>query len=82
MAAVRRVTTKPYIVPDGSGVTLEAGTMTVVPVHALHYDSRHFTVPEIFQPKRFPEQLSSAYIPYGSGPRSYIGESIPRFIDV
>lgn len=74
MAAVRRVTTKPYIVPDDSGVTLETGTMTVIPVHALHYDSRYFTAPEMFQPNRFPEQLSSAYIPYGSGPQSYIGK--------
>lgn len=73
-AVVRRVTTEPYAVPDGGGVTLEPGTLTVVPVHAYHHDARHFAAPEAFQPHRFPGQLSSAYMPFGSGPRSYIGE--------
>lgn len=76
-AVVRRVTTKPYTVPNSNDITLDAGTLIVVPVHAFHHDSRYFASPEKFQPNRFPGQLSSAYIPYGSGPQSYIGESAP-----
>lgn len=74
-ATIRRVTTKPYTVPNGDGVTLEPGTMVIVPVHALHHDRKHFAAPETFQPNRFPGEMTSAYIPYGSGPQSYIGES-------
>lgn len=74
---VRRVTTKPYVVPNSGGrVTLEPGSLILVPVHALHHDGAHFAAPEAFQPQRFPGQLSAAYMPYGSGPQSYIGEYI------
>ncbi|VVC38578.1 Cytochrome P450,Cytochrome P450, E-class, group I [Cinara cedri] len=74
---VRRVTTKPYTLPPGSGgraSTLETDTLVVVPVHAFHHDGRHFAAPEAFRPDRFPEQLTVAYMPYGTGPRSYIGK--------
>lgn len=81
VTTVRRVTTRPYAVPEVNGggggcVTLEPGTVTVVPVQAIHNDKRYFDEPETFQPHRFPEQLSSAYMPHGSGPRSYISECI------
>lgn len=77
---VRRVTTRPYAVPEAGGgggggrVTLEPGTVTVVPVYSIHNDRRYFDHPETFRPHRFPEQLSSAYMPHGSGPRSYISK--------
>lgn len=77
---VRRVTTRPYAVPEACGgggggrVTLEPGTVTVVPVYSVHNDRRYFDDPETFRPHRFPEQLSSAYMPHGSGPRSYISK--------
>ncbi|XP_022163875.1 cytochrome P450 6k1-like [Myzus persicae] len=73
--AVRRVATKPYVVPGTGGRgTIEPDSLIVVPVHALHHDAEHFPEPEKFQPQRFPGQLSSAYMPHGSGPQSYIGK--------
>nr|UOW66139.1 cytochrome P450 6UN1 [Rhopalosiphum padi] len=74
-AVVRRVATKPYVVPETSGRgTIEPDSLIIVPVHALHHDAEHFPEPEEFQPHRFPGQLSSAYMPHGSGPQSYIGK--------
>lgn len=74
-AVVRRMTTEPYVLPDGGSATLEPGTLTVVPVHAFHHDFAHFAAPETFQPNRFPGELESpAYMPYGTGPQSYIGK--------
>nr|AWD92942.1 CYP3323A1 [Aphis gossypii] len=75
VAVVRRVATKPYIVPGTNNrCTIEPNSLVVVPVHALHHDAEHFPEPEEFQPHRFPGQLSSAYMPHGSGPQSYIGK--------
>uniref|UniRef100_A0A2S2R5A9 Cytochrome p450 n=1 Tax=Sipha flava TaxID=143950 RepID=A0A2S2R5A9_9HEMI len=74
VAVVRRLTTKSYVVPDGGQSVLEPGTLVAVPVHAFHHDQTHFTAPEMFLPDRFPGQLSSAYMPYGSGLRSHIGK--------
>ncbi|XP_050423629.1 cytochrome P450 6a8-like [Adelges cooleyi] len=73
---IRRVAIKPYTVEkQQKSVTIEPGVLTLVPVHAYHHDKRHFANPEEFQPHRFPGQLSSAYMPYGSGPQSYIGKN-------
>ncbi|KAE9538836.1 hypothetical protein AGLY_005418 [Aphis glycines] len=75
VAVVRRVATKPYIVPGiNNHCTIEPNSLIMVPVHALHHDAEHFPEPEEFQPHRFPGQLSSAYMPHGSGPQSYIGK--------
>jgi len=74
-AVVCRVATKPYVVPGTSGRgTIEPGSLIMVPVYALHHDAEHFPEPKEFQPHRFPGQLSSAYMPHGSGPQSYIGK--------
>ncbi|XP_025205656.1 cytochrome P450 6a8-like [Melanaphis sacchari] len=75
VTVVCRMTTKSYVVPGTSGNgTIEPNTLIVVPVHALHHDAEHFSEPENFQPHRFPGQMSSAYMPYGSGSQSYIGK--------
>lgn len=75
---IRRVTTKPYALPrgnDGRACALETDTATAVPAYAFHHDGGHFAAPEFFRPHRFPEQLTAAYMPYGAGRRSYVGES-------
>jgi len=77
---VRRVATKPYVVPGTGGRgTIEPDSLIVVPVHELHHDAEHFPEPEKFQPHRFPGQLSSAYMPHGSGPQSYIGKYAKQY---
>ncbi|XP_050522629.1 probable cytochrome P450 6a18 [Daktulosphaira vitifoliae] len=75
MPVIRCIVTKPYsIQTKQKTLTIEPGVVTLIPVHAYHHDKIHFTNPETFHPNRFPGQLSSAYIPYGSGPQSYIGK--------
>ncbi|NP_001165997.1 cytochrome P450 6AQ8 [Nasonia vitripennis] len=72
-----RNTEADYQLP-GTKLVLKAGTPVVIPMQAMHMDSRYFPKPEIFDPERFsPENkkniLPNTYFPFGDGPRICIG---------
>lgn len=77
-----RVCTKKYKVPE-SNMTLNTGTKVLIPVYSLHYDSKYYPQPEIFDPLRFTEENKASrqngtYLPFGDGPRICIGKYCPH----
>jgi cytochrome P450 len=61
------------------GHRVEAGTMLVVGIYALHRDPTLWNDPLSFDPDRFSPQNSAGrdrwqYLPFGAGPRSCIGD--------
>ena len=61
------------------GYRVEAGTMLVVGIYALHRDPALWDHPLVFDPDRFSPQNSKGrdrwqYLPFGAGPRSCIGD--------
>ncbi|MCU1700111.1 MAG: cytochrome [Mycobacterium sp.] len=61
------------------GYHVEAGTMLVVGIYALHRDPALWDRPLVFDPGRFTPQNSKdrdrwQYLPFGAGPRSCIGD--------
>ena len=61
------------------GYRVEAGTMLIVGIYALHRDSALWHHPLVFDPDRFSPQNSGGrdrwqYLPFGAGPRSCIGD--------
>lgn len=61
------------------GYRVEAGTMVVVGIYALHRDPALWDHPLDFDPDRFSPQNSRGrdrwqYLPFGAGPRSCIGD--------
>ena len=61
------------------GYHIEAGTMLVVGIYALHRDPALWDRPLLFDPERFSPQNSKdrnrwQYLPFGAGPRSCIGD--------
>lgn len=64
---------------DGMNFTIEKGTSIIIPVHAIHHDSRYYYDPELFNPDRFShEEVKKrppySFLPFGSGQRNCIGE--------
>jgi cytochrome P450 len=64
---------------DVHGYRVEAGTMLVVGIYALHRDPALWDHPLVFDPDRFSAQNSNGrdrwqYLPFGAGPRSCIGD--------
>ncbi|KAF5296484.1 hypothetical protein FQR65_LT01473 [Abscondita terminalis] len=81
-----RVCTKPYeIKPENSekvSVFLQKGDIVWIPIFGIHRDPNLFLNPERYDPERFSEKNklnmnSYGFIPFGSGPRSCIGN---RFV--
>jgi cytochrome P450 len=61
------------------GYRVEAGTMLIVGIYALHRDPALWDHPLVFDPDRFSAQNSGGrdrwqYLPFGAGPRSCIGD--------
>ena len=61
------------------GYRVEAGSMVVYGVYAVHRDPDLWDKPLVFDPERFsPEQANGRdrwqYVPFGAGPRSCIGD--------
>jgi cytochrome P450 len=61
------------------GYRVEAGTMLIVGIYAMHRDAMLWDQPLVFQPDRFDRENSRdrdrwQYLPFGAGPRSCIGD--------
>jgi len=61
------------------GYRVEAGTMVLVGIYALHRDPALWDDPLVFDPDRFSPENSKGrdrwqYLPFGGGPRSCIGD--------
>ena len=61
-----------------NGIKIKKGTAWGVCVSALHLDPEIYPEPEKFNPYRFDEDSkklreSSAYLPFGGGPRNCVG---------
>ncbi len=56
-----------YIVPTNA--------VMVVPIYAMHRNSKYFPEPDVFKPERFlTEPKKYSYIPFGTGPRVCLGQ--------
>lgn len=63
---------------ENSNLTIKEGTLTVIPIYAIHTDPEIYPEPEKFDPERFSEENKRdrhpmAYLPFGDGPRNCIG---------
>lgn len=72
-----RVANQPHHIssPD---VTIEKGTMVMIPVYAIHHDPEIYPDPFRFDPDRFTAEAIGArhthsFLPFGDGPRNCIG---------
>lgn len=70
--AFRRCTDD-YKIPD-TDVTVEKGTLVLIPRCSMHWDSKHYPDPEKFDPERFSEENvkqrdPGTFLPFGAGPR-------------
>nr|WET52702.1 cytochrome P450 [Phaedon brassicae] len=83
MGGIDRICTKSYkidpVTPDEQPVIIEKGTQMWMSVWSIHHDANYFPNPEKFDPERFNEERKKeiypySYIPFGSGPRSCIGQ--------
>ncbi|XP_060535574.1 uncharacterized protein LOC132707668 [Cylas formicarius] len=72
-----RVCTKAYKVPEAD-LVIEKGTQVIIPVISIQHDRDIYRNPEEFNPENFSEgkkknRISSAWLPFGDGPRQCIG---------
>lgn len=63
---------------SGTDIIIEKGQNILVPISAIHQDSRYFYDPMKFDPSRFsPEEVnkrpSMSFLPFGDGPRNCVG---------
>lgn len=61
-----------------NGMKIKKGMTVDVPIWALHHDPEIYPNPTKFDPERFNEENrnsrdSSAFLPFGSGPRNCVG---------
>nr|CAD7204332.1 unnamed protein product [Timema douglasi] len=74
---LERMCTKEYEIPE-TDVTIDEGTLVMIPSYALHHDPEYFPDPEKFDPDRFSKENKNSfpqytYLPFGEGPRICIG---------
>jgi len=72
-----RKASQKYRFPDDS-LIIEKDQKIIIPIYAIHYDSKYYTDPEKFIPERFSSEEkakrpSGIYFPFGDGPRMCIG---------
>eukprot|EP00102_Acyrthosiphon_pisum_P022967 XP_016660177.1 PREDICTED: probable cytochrome P450 6a13 [Acyrthosiphon pisum] len=78
VVALFRKASQTYRVPNDS-LIIEKGQKIIIPIYALHYDSKYYTDPEKFIPERFSaeekaKRPSGIHLPFGDGPRICIGK--------
>ena len=64
---------------DVDGYRVEAGTVAIVGIYAMHRDPALWDNPLVFDPDRFSPENSKGrdrwqFLPFGGGPRSCIGD--------
>lgn len=64
---------------EGTNVVINKGTTVVISPYSIHHDEQYYPEPEKFIPERFlPENVKKrhvcAYLPFGAGRRSCLGE--------
>ncbi|XP_037954917.1 cytochrome P450 9c1-like [Teleopsis dalmanni] len=82
--ATDRVCANDYNLTDNDGklvLKLKKNDLIFIPIVGLHYDPEHFPEPEKFDPLRFSDANKKninhlAYVPFGLGPRSCIGNRL------
>jgi cytochrome P450 len=60
------------------GTEVRPGDTVMIPIYALHRNSRLWDTPDAFRPDRFADRKAIdryAYLPFGDGPRICIGAS-------
>jgi cytochrome P450 len=61
------------------GIALKKGMIVIVSAYFLHHHPRYWKDPEKFDPERFSKDYNKkAFVPFGVGPRSCIGEHFAR----
>ena len=78
LSMIDRMAMEDYRIPN-SNLVIEKGTPLFISLLGLHYDSKYFSKPEIFDPERFSKEnkqslTSYVYMPFGAGPRNCIGK--------
>lgn len=69
----------------GSDLTIDKGTIIIIPTDALHKSEIYFEKPEEFRPERFhPDNIGKikncVYMPFGEGPRACIGKNFEHLL--
>lgn len=62
-------------------LTIPKGTTIWIPIFGIHYDSKYYKNPQVFDPERFNDQELNnrpqmSYLPFGLGPRNCIGKTL------
>lgn len=79
---IDRKCVKPYTIqsiePNEKPVTIKQGDSIWIPQYSIQHDPAYYPNPEIFDPDRFSDENKSsihpyAFLPFGAGPRSCIG---------
>lgn len=74
---LNRICTKDYPIPN-TDLVIKEGTPIIITHLGLMRDAKYFPLPDVFMPDRFSEENPNynpvAYIPFGDGPRTCIGE--------
>ncbi|KAJ9573560.1 hypothetical protein L9F63_009045, partial [Diploptera punctata] len=76
--AVDRLCTKRYTLKADPPLEFFPGDNLFIPIYGLHLDPKYYDDPEKFDPERFSDENKHkihpfAYLPFGVGPRSCIG---------
>lgn len=72
-----RTASKDYKMPN-TNLTIPKGTLTLIPIYAIHMDPAIYEDPSKFDPERFTDENKRnrhpmAHLPFGDGPRNCIG---------
>lgn len=64
---------------SGTNHTIPKGMHVLIPIYAIHHDTRHYQNPDVFDPERFStEEVETrhhySFLPFGEGKRICIGE--------